>query len=141
MQTAVSLLLVDDEELISDLLKDVLEEGGFEVMVAHDAETAMAALEAKAAEGLAGLITDINLGSKITGWDLARRARELRPDLPVVYTSGYAADDWPAHGVPSSLIVRKPYAPAQVITAISTLINSASSQSAAAPDGARTQSA
>ncbi|HVL79529.1 MAG TPA: response regulator [Sphingomicrobium sp.] len=128
MDTAVSLLVIDDESLIAEMVKEVLEEGGFEVIVAHSSEEAMAAIDAKGATGLAGLVTDVNLGSTITGWDIARRARELRPDLPIVYTSGYAADDWPVQGVPHSLIVRKPFAPAQIVTAISTLITEASSQ-------------
>jgi len=127
VELAVSLLLVDDEEMIVEILKDALEEGGFRVETCQSAEEALEALARKAADGLVGLITDINLGSKLTGWDLGRRARELRPDLPVVYTSGYAADDWPAEGVPNSLVVRKPFAAAQVVTAISTLLNKAAS--------------
>jgi CheY-like chemotaxis protein len=121
------ILFVDDEELIFEVVKETLEEGGFAVRPAHSAEAAMAALEAGSNE-LAGLITDINLGSKTTGWNIARRARELRPDLPVVYTSGYASSEWSAEGVPHSTIVSKPYAPAQIVTAISTLINKAGSQ-------------
>lgn len=131
MDSAVTLLLVDDEVLIVELLKDAVEEGGFSALVAHTAEEAMALIEERATE-IAGLITDVNLGSKITGWGIARRARELRASLPIVYTSGFAADDWPAEGVPNSLVVRKPFAPAQVVTAISTLLNKAASQPGAA---------
>jgi len=125
--TPVLILFVDDEELIFEVAKEALEEGGFTVRPAHTAEAAMAALE-KGPNELSGLITDINLGSTTTGWLIARRARELRPDLPVVYTSGYAATEWPAEGVPHSIVLSKPYAPAQVVTAISTLINKAGSQ-------------
>jgi len=135
VDTAVTLLLVDDEVLIVELLKDALEDGGFTVLVAHSAEEAMALVEERATE-IAGLVTDVNLGSKVTGWVIARRARELSPSLPVVYTSGFAADDWPAEGVPHSLVVRKPFAPAQVVTAISSLINKAASQPSGSPSGA-----
>ena len=123
----ILILFVDDEELIFEVVKEALEEGGFTVRPAHTAEAAMAALE-KGANELAGLITDINLGSTTTGWKIARRARELRPDLPVVYTSGYAASEWPAEGVPHSTMISKPYAPAQIVTAISALMNKAGSQ-------------
>lgn len=88
---------------------------------------ALAALEECAPE-LSGLITDVNLGTSITGWDVATRARELRPDLPIVYTSGYSAGDWAAQGVPHSVLVPKPYAPAQIVTAIAGLINKSASQ-------------
>lgn len=127
----ILILFVDDEELIFEVAKEALEEGGFAVRPAHTAEDAMAALEAGANE-LSGMITDINLGSATTGWNIARRARELRPDLPIVYTSGFASNEWPAEGVPHSTIISKPYAPAQIVTAISTLINKAGSQPSSA---------
>jgi two-component system cell cycle response regulator CpdR len=56
------------------------------------------------------------------GWEIARRARELIPNLPVVYISGHGSADWPSKGVPNSLILSKPFATAQLITAISTLL-------------------
>ena len=127
MDSGILLLLVDDERLIVELLRESLEEGGFSVATAASASEAFESLDGISGE-LAGLITDVNLGASKTGWDVARRARELRPDLPVVYTSGYAADDWTVEGVPKSIMVPKPYAPAQVVTAISTLINKVASE-------------
>lgn len=69
------------------------------------------------------MITDINLGSGPSGWEVAKRARELIPELPVVYMSGADAEKWASHGVPNGTVVTKPFAPAQIITAISTLLN------------------
>jgi DNA-binding response OmpR family regulator len=69
-----------------------------------------------------GLITDISLGRGPDGWEIARRGRELIPDLPVVYISGHGSADWPSKGVPNSLTLSKPFATAQLITAISTLL-------------------
>ena len=69
-----------------------------------------------------GLITDISLGKGPDGWEIARRARELIPKLPVVYISGHGSADWPSKGVPYSLTLSKPFATAQLITAISTLL-------------------
>ncbi len=123
----VLILFVDDEPLIFETVKETLEDGGFTVRPEHTADAALQALEECDGQ-LAGLITDVNLGSKVTGWDIAKRARELRPDLPIVYTSGFAAGDWSAQGVPHSLVVPKPFAPAQIVTAISSLINKAASQ-------------
>jgi len=77
-----------------------------------------------------GLIADINLGKGPDGWEVARRGRELIPDLPVLYISAHAATDWPSKGVPNSLIVSKPFASAQIITAISTLLVEADSHRA-----------
>jgi DNA-binding response OmpR family regulator len=124
---AICILFVDDEPLIFETVKEALEDGGFTVRPEHTVDGAMHALE-ECGRQLAGVITDVNLGSKITGWEIAKRARELRPEMPIVYTSGYTAGDWSAQGVPHSTMVPKPYAPAQIVTAISALINKAASQ-------------
>jgi DNA-binding response OmpR family regulator len=69
-------------------------------------------------------VTDVNLSpGKLTGWDVAKRARELQPTLPVVYITGTDANDWASNGVPNSVLVAKPFAPAQIVTAISQLLN------------------
>ena len=60
------------------------------------------------------LITDINLQGILTGWDVAKRARELNPEISVVYMTGQAADQWPSHGVPKSSLLNKPFAPASI---------------------------
>jgi CheY-like chemotaxis protein len=70
------------------------------------------------------LVTDINLHSKMDGWEVAQHARETYPGFPVVYMSGAAAADWASKGVPNSIILPKPFAPAQLLTAVSNLLNS-----------------
>ena len=78
----------------------------------------------RAAPPCRALITDIRLASSpITGWDVARRARELQPDLPVVYITGDSGHHWNSEGVPNSVLVMKPFAVAQVVTAVSQLLN------------------
>jgi len=76
------------------------------------------------------LVTDIKLGSSTTGWDVARHARELKPEMPVVYMTGSESNDWPSLGVPNSILVPKPFAPAQVITAVSQLLNASNTPGA-----------
>ena len=122
MQPTVLLLLVDDEDIIRVLLEEGLGEGGFSVVMARNGAEAIAILNEQNTR-LRGLITDINLGQGPDGWDIARHARELRPELPVVYMSGASLHEWSSHGVPNSTNVSKPFAPAQIVTAISALIN------------------
>ena len=55
--------------------------------------------------------------------DVARHARESVPTMPVVYVSGDSAGDWAVQGVPNSVMIPKPYAFAQIVTAVSTLMN------------------
>jgi DNA-binding NtrC family response regulator len=70
------------------------------------------------------LITDVNLGrDKLSGWDVAKRARELNPSVAVIYMTGDSGHDWAANGVPNSVLLLKPFAPAQVVTAVSQLLN------------------
>lgn len=115
------LLLAEDEELIAEVMRVALEDGGYSVLLADTGDAAIAALDGRVAE-LSGLITDIRLPSGPDGWAIARHARELRPDIPVVYMTGDSAADWAAKGVPNSVVLQKPSAPAQLVTAISTLL-------------------
>lgn len=117
-------LLVEDEPLVLLVAQDALEAGGYTVLPVQLASEALEALDTRIAE-LSGLVTDIRLPGGSDGWDIARRARELKPDLPVVYTTADSAADWPAKGVPNSAVVQKPYAGAQLLTAISTLMTTA----------------
>jgi CheY-like chemotaxis protein len=68
------------------------------------------------------LVTDIHL-AKPDGWDVARAAREIDPAFPIVYMTGAAADEWGSKGVPNSVLISKPFAPVQLVTAVSHLLN------------------
>lgn len=109
--------------------QDALEAGGFSVVTADCGEAALAVAESRFAE-LAGVITDIRLGEGPNGWDIAFRARELKPDLCIVYATADSAHEWSFRGVPKSVVVQKPYASAQLVTAISMLLKEADTNSA-----------
>lgn len=115
------ILLVEDEPLVLLVAQDALEAGGFSVIPAQLPSEALSVLDSRSIE-LSGLVTDIRLPRGPDGWEIARHARELRADLPVVYTTADSAVEWPVKGVPNSVVVQKPYAGAQLLTAISTLI-------------------
>lgn len=118
------LLLVEDEPLILEILAGALEDGGFETRAATSGDEALAMLD-QPGDPLGGLVTDIKLGSGPSGWDVARKARELEPTLPVVYITGDSAHEWASQGVPESVVIGKPFAPAQLVTAIATLMTAA----------------
>jgi DNA-binding response OmpR family regulator len=118
------ILVVEDDPLINAIVEDALSEGGFEVVIASAGEHAVDLLGDSDGRYRA-LVTDINLGTDgINGWDVARRAREIDPSFPVVYMSGDSAGDWASQGVPDSIMLSKPFAPAQLVTAVSQLLNS-----------------
>jgi CheY-like chemotaxis protein len=60
------------------------------------------------------LLTDLNLGPGLDGSGLAKLARELRPDLPVVYVSGSVRRIEQLQPVPGAAFIPKPYVPEQV---------------------------
>ncbi len=123
MENAILLLIVEDEQIIRELLSVALEDDGYEVMVAETGEEAVALLDKH--KNARGVITDVRLGGKrkLSGWDVARHARELNPDIAVVYMSGDSASEWTAQGVPKSVMVAKPFAMSQISTAIANLLN------------------
>jgi DNA-binding response OmpR family regulator len=87
-------------------------------------EAAIAKLESKI--DIRALITDIDLLKEASDWEVARRARELFANLPVVYVTSVAAEEWTSQGVPKSILIPKPFTPTQITTAISQLLNEAS---------------
>jgi DNA-binding response OmpR family regulator len=121
---SIKILVVEDDKNISRVLDETLTDGGFAVVVADTGDEAIALLNAQGAD-YSALITDINMPGEFSGWDVARHAREINDALPVVYMSGASAHHWAAQGVPNSQIMPKPFAIAQVVTAVSQLINAA----------------
>jgi CheY-like chemotaxis protein len=113
MTTAIgrraSVLLVEDEPAISDVVAAALEEQGFEVHAVATAAEALRCLNAGTSVDV--LFTDLNLPGGMDGAALAQRARELRPGLAVMYTSGR----WPLldslDPVEGAMAVPKPYDP------------------------------
>lgn len=116
-------LVAEDEAELQLIFQDVLEAAGFSVTMSASAGEATKYLE-QSDLTFDALVTDVHLTKAgAEGWDIARRARELNGALPVVYITGAAAADWPVNGVPNSILVTKPFAPAQLITALSQLLN------------------
>jgi CheY-like chemotaxis protein len=122
---AITVLVVEDDEQIQALIEDTLLEGGFQPAIAASGEEAATLLTGSKGKYRA-LITDINLRGRMDGWEVARRAREIDPGFPIVYSSGMSAAEWPSKGVPHSIMLEKPFAPAQLVTAIAQLLNSGS---------------
>ena len=119
----IVILVVEDDQLIQGVVAETLGDGGFEPAIATSGEEAVALLEGHKGKYRA-LVTDVNLQGKMDGWEVAQHAREIDPEFPVVYMSGAAAADWASKGVPNSIMLSKPFAPAQLLTAVSNLLNS-----------------
>jgi DNA-binding response OmpR family regulator len=129
LEPSVRILVVDDEVLIGHSVEDALQESGYSVCLAHSGADAISVLDG-AKGSIVGLVTDIRMGNGPDGWDVGRRARELNALMPVVYMSGDSASDHSSRGVPDSVMVQKPFVGAQIVTAISQLLNAIPQHSA-----------
>lgn len=114
------LLYVEDDIFTQHLVETSLCEAGYDVWTASDGDEALEKL-ASIASTLRGLVTDVDLGDCPNGWQVAREARVLVPELPVVYVSGASAHEWSAMSVPDSLIVAKPFSPDQIVATMALL--------------------
>jgi CheY-like chemotaxis protein len=124
-------LVVEDDHLAVTFIEEALKDGGFRSVSVASGEEAIALFE-DGEDNYQALATDINLFSTIDGWEVARTVRDLNPELPVIYMTGSAATDWGAKGVPKSILLSKPFASAQLITAVSQLLNGSTPPT---PDG------
>jgi CheY-like chemotaxis protein len=104
----IHVLLVEDEILVNEWVTQSLSEQGFAVQSVTNAADALGHLTSDPVDVL---FTDINLPGNMDGAALARRARELLPNLPVVYASARATMLAPDVRVPGAIIVPKPYEP------------------------------
>jgi CheY-like chemotaxis protein len=105
MANAIRILLAEDEMLIRELAAEDLTEAGCEVVSVGSGDEALAVLAADV--GFQLLFTDIRMPGEVDGIELARRAKALLPDLPVIYATGY--DDPQMELSPRERCIRKPY--------------------------------
>ena len=116
------ILLVEDETFIAEMIQDALEDRGLAVKSARTDRGAYDLLEGEA-RSFAMLIADVNLGRGGSGFDVARRARELHPELKVVYITGHAAH-LQKQGVEGSLMFPKPFYPEELAERVVELLDS-----------------
>jgi signal transduction histidine kinase len=104
-----TILLVEDNEGVRDFARGALEELGYTVLEAADAEAALRIVGEEARVDL--LFTDVVLPG-MSGRELANRATSLRPDLPVLFTTGYTRNAIIHHGRldPGVQLLPKPFA-------------------------------
>lgn len=116
-------LIVDDEPAILDIIQEALSAHGLKVRAAQTDHDALALLEAEA-ERLSLLVTDINLGKGVTGFDIARKARALNPALTVVFITGDVTK-WDRFGVDGALLVEKPFDVVELVEKVVPLVQPA----------------
>ena len=113
MPARPTVLIVEDEVLIRDVVAMEFTDAGYAVLEAEDCDGAFVHLGGETPIDL--LFTDIRLPGSLDGWDIAQRAREMRPALPVFYATGFSTEA--PRLVPGGQFCRKPYRPLAIIDA------------------------
>lgn len=110
-----TVLVVEDEAIVRDLLVTELQDVGYRVVSVDTGEKALAILQDRK-QDIDWLFTDIRLPGFIDGWRVADEFRLTHPFRPVIYATAYAPEQsrQQLHG---SYFFRKPYRPAQIVAA------------------------
>jgi DNA-binding response OmpR family regulator len=107
-----TILLAEDDDMLRPLVRGLLDKLGYTVLEAANAEAAEA--RARDHQGRIDLLlTDVVMPGE-SGRELARRLAEVRPEMPVLYMSGYTDDAIVRHGILERGIhyLQKPFTPA-----------------------------
>lgn len=112
-----SVLVVEDEPLIGMGMQQAIEDSGGDVVWVQTDSAAYAALQGRDRR-FDTIVLDINLGEGTTGFDVARAARALAPDVAVVFSSGSPASWVDEFGVSGALFLSKPCTESALIAAL-----------------------
>jgi len=111
------ILVVDDQREIRDLVRRLAERAGYKAIEADSADGAIRILQQGPVPQL--MLTDIVMPG-MSGLMLAAQAHILRPTLPVIFMTGFA--DLYQDELSGSVCLRKPFKPAELLTAIQDVI-------------------
>lgn len=114
----VTVLVVEDEFLVRQVLQIELEDAGYEVILADSADAAIAILEARSDIHL--VFTDIDMPGSMDGLKLAACVRDRWPPIHIIITTGKAR---PREIPANALFIPKPYVGRAVIDAVRTFEN------------------
>lgn len=116
-----TILLVDDEPLIRQLGRTILERCGYQVLLAKDGQEALETY-AQARERIDLVVLDLTM-PRLSGRDTFRRLRQLDPDVGVLFASGYSAEIAWTEDLHQALgFIGKPYQPDELARAIRTAL-------------------
>ncbi len=113
-----TVLVVDDEEIVRNLVRKSLEAAGLNVQTAADGREAVETFEAHADE-IALVVLDMTM-PELSGEETLAELRRVRPDVPALLTSGFSAEDFDTSSDPSgpTAFIQKPYRPGELLTRV-----------------------
>ena len=134
-----TVLLVEDAQRVRAVVREILEMSGYTVLEAHHGAEALE-LSNRHAGPIHLLVTDVVM-PQMSGRELAQRLSTLRPDLKVLYMSGYTDDAIVRHGVLASGIafLSKPFTPDAIALKVRELLDGVGAGASVAPGGPRSR--
>lgn len=115
MGSKATILVVDDDGMLRDLIVDALDDLGYTVLKAHDGPSALDLLLGSTAIDV--VFSDVSMPNGMSGVELAKRARELRPDIRLILASGFGKGQ--IGDVPTDVVfLPKPYRVRQLLEII-----------------------
>jgi CheY-like chemotaxis protein len=111
-----SILVVEDEDDVRELVATSLRHRGFSVLSVPNAEVALQILMEQVKFDL--LFTDIVMPGIIDGFELADRAKRLQPDLKILYATGFAHVSRRSIDTLHGKLIQKPYRPDELATEV-----------------------
>ncbi|MBP2292795.1 PAS domain S-box protein [Azospirillum rugosum] len=124
-------LLVEDDPIVASTVAAALEDSGYEVARVTTADEALPLLASRARIDL--LFSDVVMPGRLSGVDLVREARRLRPNLPAVLTTGYSETVARTEGV---RLLPKPYRIEELIRVLNAVSGEAAAKLAAGAEKA-----
>lgn len=116
--SAATVLVVDDEEFLRQMMAEFLKISGYRVMAAATADEAVAALHGAAVDVV---FTDVRMPGAMDGIGLARWVRSHRPEIRILMTSGYTTRAQQVVEVSHAPLIAKPYRPEEVVRRVQEL--------------------
>jgi two-component system cell cycle sensor histidine kinase/response regulator CckA len=118
-----TLLLVEDEEALRELVRSILVEQGYKVLTARDGKEAMDVFISKRNE-IALVVSDMGL-PKLTGYDLFLEMKRVHPQVKMVIASGYLEPELKAEvfGAGVQEFIQKPYTPKALLDTVRTILD------------------
>jgi CheY-like chemotaxis protein len=118
-----TILVVEDDLAVREMTCDILSQNGYLVLVAESEKQALKAWD-RFARRIDLLLTDVLIPYRTTGLELARRFKRTKPNLKIVFTSGFGPEI--CSGVPTltgGLFLPKPFSAPALLRAIVTCLN------------------
>ncbi|MFO1477471.1 MAG: response regulator [Verrucomicrobiota bacterium] len=134
-----TILLVEDETAVRSLVGTALKRYGYKVRTATSGAEALKECR-KGLDAIDLLITDVVMPDGVSGWDLAKQLRERKPDLKIIYMSGYNSDMTEMESGPvigeGNHFLQKPFNPQKLAEVVRACLEGTPAPTALAEGGA-----